>query len=175
MTSVLNFLTSMYEGGIGHSQINKARSALSVIYPDIAINKHPLISRVVQGVCNLQSGQVKCLLLWDVNDLRNHLISWNISSDSSVQYTSCKAYCTRATFVFQTWRHVCLRKCCPCALVKDRDFCVSKIVGEIKHVKSGKLFFKHKIQRTGHFVCLSHVSRTIKHDTTTRHCSWSQP
>ena len=75
-----------------------------------------------------------------------------------------KACHTRATFVFETQQHLCLKKCCPCALVKDRFFCVSKIVGEIKHVKSGKLFFKHKIQRTNHFVCISHVLRAIKHD-----------
>ena len=65
---------------------------------------------------------------------------------SEAELLISKACRTRATFVFQTRRHLCLRKCCPCALVKDRDFCISKIVGEIKHAKSGKLFFKHKIQ-----------------------------
>ena len=96
MTSVLNFLTSLYERGIGHSQINKARSALSVIYPDVAIGKHPFISRFVRGVRNLRSGQVKYPLLWDAKELLNHLISWNVSSDSSVQDISRKLVATLA-------------------------------------------------------------------------------
>ena len=33
-----------------------------------------------------------------------------------------------------------------CVLVKDRDFCISMIIGEIKYVKSEKLSFKNKIQ-----------------------------
>ena len=53
VTSVLNFLTSMYERGIGHSHIKRASSALSSMYPDVAISKHPLISRFVRGVRNL--------------------------------------------------------------------------------------------------------------------------
>ena len=96
MTSVLNFLTSMYERGIGHSQINKTRSALSVIYPDVAIGKHPLISRFVRGVRNLRSGQVKYPLLWDAKELLNHLISWEISSDASIQDISRKLAATLA-------------------------------------------------------------------------------
>ena len=48
-------------------------------------------------------------------------------------------------FGLQTQRILCLRKCCRYAVLRNRDFCVSKIVGEIKDVKSGKLFLKHKI------------------------------
>ena len=35
-----------------------------------------------------------------------------------------------------------------CALPRNGDNCVSKIVGEIKHVKSGKLFLKHRISQS---------------------------
>ena len=55
VTTVLEFLTTLYERGIGYSQINKARSALSVLYPDIQIGKHSLISRFVHGVRNLRT------------------------------------------------------------------------------------------------------------------------
>ena len=35
------------------------------------------------------------------------------------------------------------RKCCPCVLLRARDYCVSHIVGMIKSVKSVNLFLKH--------------------------------
>ena len=96
VTSVLNFSTSLYERGIGHSQINKVRSALSVIYPDVAIGKHPLISRFVSGVRNLRSGQVKYPLLWNAQDLINYLPLWHISADDSIQDISRKLVATLA-------------------------------------------------------------------------------
>ena len=96
MTSVLNFLTSMYERGIGHSQVHKTHSALSVIYPDIAVGKHPLISRFARGVQNLRSGQVKCPLLWDAKELLNPLSSWEVSTNASIQDISHKLAATLA-------------------------------------------------------------------------------
>ena len=80
-------------------------------------------------------GKVRVNHLLYMDDLKLHG-----KNEKQIQHS--KAYRTRATFVFQTQRHLCLRKCCPCALVKDRDFCVSKVVGEIKHVKSGKNVFQ---------------------------------
>ena len=96
VTSVLNFLTLLYERGIGHSQIDIVRSALSVIYPDIAISKHPLISRFVQGVQNLHSGQVKYPLLWDAQDFIRYHASWNLLSNASFQDISRKLAATLA-------------------------------------------------------------------------------
>ena len=93
---MLEFLTSLYERGIGHSQINKVRSALSVVYPDVAIGKHPLVSRFVRGVRNLRPGQVKYPLLWNAQDLITHLASWEISSDSLMQDISRKLATTLA-------------------------------------------------------------------------------
>ena len=69
VTTVLEFLKTLYERGIGYSQINKARSALSVLYPDIQIGKHSLISRFVHGVRNLRTPQPKYPILWDAKDV----------------------------------------------------------------------------------------------------------
>ena len=96
VTSVLNFLTSLYDRGIGHSQINKVRSALSVIYPAVTIGKHPLISRFFRGVRNLRSEQVKYPLLWNAQDLINYLSSRKISSNASIHDISRKLVATLA-------------------------------------------------------------------------------
>ena len=90
VTTVLEFLTTLYERGIGYSQINKARSALSVFYPDIQIGKHSLISRFVQGVKNLRRPQPKYPLLWDAKDLLLYLANWKLTSTSSLKDISLK-------------------------------------------------------------------------------------
>jgi len=66
---VLEFLTTLHERDIGYSQINKARSALSVFCLDIQIGKHSLISRFVHGVRTFRTPQPKYPILWDSKDL----------------------------------------------------------------------------------------------------------
>jgi len=65
LNTVLYFLTTLHERGIAYSQINKARSALSVLYRDIQLGKHSLISRFVCGVMNLRNPQPKYPTLYD--------------------------------------------------------------------------------------------------------------
>ena len=55
----------------------------------------------------------------------------------SVAHTGNFCASNTKTFLF--------KKICPCALLRDKDFYVSTIVGEITHVKSGKLNFKHRV------------------------------
>jgi len=65
LNTVLYFLTTLHERGIAYSQINKARSALSVLYRDIQLGKHSLISRFVCGVRNLRNPQPKYPTIYD--------------------------------------------------------------------------------------------------------------
>ena len=90
MISVLSFLTSLFERGIGYSQINKARSALSVLYPDVQIGRHSLISRFLHGVRNLRTPQPKYPFLWDAKDLLHYLATWTISPSSSLKDITMK-------------------------------------------------------------------------------------
>ena len=90
LNTVLAFLTTLYERGIDYSQINKARSALSVLYPDIQIGKHSLISRFVQGVRNLRTPQPKYPILWDAKDLLLYLANWKVSSTSPLKDITLK-------------------------------------------------------------------------------------
>ena len=90
--SVLSFLTSLFERGIGYSQINKARSALSVLYPDMQIGRHSLISRFLHGVRNLCTPQPKYPFPWDVKDVLHFLTNWTISPLSSLWQCSCSSW-----------------------------------------------------------------------------------
>ena len=90
VTTVLEFLTTLYERGIGYSQMNKARSALSVLYPDIQIGKHSLISRFVHGVRNLRTPQPKYPILWDAKDLLLYLANWKVTSTSPLKDITLK-------------------------------------------------------------------------------------
>ena len=88
--TVLLCLTSLYERGIGYSQINKARSALSVLYPDVQSGRHSLISRLLHGVRNLRKPQPKYPFLWDAKDLLLYLVNWPISPTSPLKDITLK-------------------------------------------------------------------------------------
>ena len=88
--TVLAFLTTLYERGIGYSQINKARSALSVLCLDIQIGKHSLISRFVHGVRNSRTPQLKYPILRDAKDFLLYLANWEASSTSSLKDITLK-------------------------------------------------------------------------------------
>ena len=90
VTTVLEFLTTLYKRGIGYSQINKARSALSVLYPDIQIGKHSVISRFVHGVRNLRTPQPKYPILWDAKDLVLYVANWKVTSISPLKDITLK-------------------------------------------------------------------------------------
>ena len=84
------FLTVLYERGIGYSQISKAHSALSVLYPDVQIGQNSLISRFFHGVRNLCTPQPKYPFLWDAKDLLLHLVNWPISPMSPLKDITLK-------------------------------------------------------------------------------------
>ena len=90
VTSVLSFVTSLYERGIGYSQINKARSALSALCPDVQIGKLPLISWFVHGVKNLRNPQPKYPFLWDAKEVLLYLANWKVTSSSPLKDISVK-------------------------------------------------------------------------------------
>jgi len=102
LNTVLAFLTTLYERGIGYSQINKARSALSVFCLDIQIGKHSLISRFVHGVRNSRTPQLKYPILRDAKDLLLYLANWEASSTSSVKDITLKLVTIMACISTQT-------------------------------------------------------------------------
>ena len=75
---VLQFLTSLYEAGLGYSTINTARSALStvVFMPDnCTIGSHPLIIRFIKGIFELRTPKPRHTHTWDVGEVLNYFKS----------------------------------------------------------------------------------------------------
>ena len=89
VSSVLNFLASLYERGIGHSQIYKVRSALSNTPTLQSANTH-LFHGLLKGYEPALWTDEISFLLWNAQDLIRYLASWNLSSDDSIQETSRK-------------------------------------------------------------------------------------
>ena len=80
--TLIAFLTHMFNKGIGFSQINTARSAISVLYSlsGPRLGDDPLVSRCMRGVQSLRQPQPKYPILWDVSVLLLHLQGWNVST-----------------------------------------------------------------------------------------------
>lgn len=70
MNNVVEFLTELYEKGLGYSALNTARSALSALGISIesfSAGHHPLVIRFLKGVYNLRPPKARYAEIWDVN------------------------------------------------------------------------------------------------------------
>lgn len=81
--SVSTFLSANYQAGASYSSINTARSALSLILPEIdhySVGNHPLITRIVKGVSREKPPLPKYEHAWDPSKVLEHLSQlWPIS------------------------------------------------------------------------------------------------
>ncbi len=76
MNKVLDFLTELYDQGLGYSGINTARCALSsliVMEGNMTIGKHPLVQRLVRGVYQKRPSLPRYKNTWDTNKVLHHL------------------------------------------------------------------------------------------------------
>lgn len=70
VTDVIEFLTELFQSGIGYSCLNTARSALSavIVFPDnTPAGSHPLVVRFMKGVFERRPSLPKYKSTWDVN------------------------------------------------------------------------------------------------------------
>ena len=70
VTDVIEFLTELFQSGIGYSCLNTARSALSsvIVFPDNKpVGSHPLVVRFMKGVFERRPSLPKYTSTWDVN------------------------------------------------------------------------------------------------------------
>lgn len=76
-SQVLDFLTVLYDSGLGYSAINTARSALSQIVAYKkgfrTIGAHPFVIRFLKGVYNLRPPVPRYTEMWDVGKLLQKL------------------------------------------------------------------------------------------------------
>lgn len=75
LTDVLEYLTSLFDKGLGYSSLNSARSALSTLiyHNDVPIGQHPMVKRLMKGVFNLRPALPRNTVCWDVGVLLNYI------------------------------------------------------------------------------------------------------
>ena len=76
LEDAIEFLTEVFNSGVGYSAVNTARSALSsiIILPDgLTFGEHPLVHQFLKGVFELKPSLPKYKEIWDVAIVLNHL------------------------------------------------------------------------------------------------------
>ena len=76
--TVLDFMTSLFESGLGYSALNTARSALSAICftrDSVTVGTHPLVVRFMRGVFNMRPTLPRYKEIWDVSKVLLYLKS----------------------------------------------------------------------------------------------------
>lgn len=90
---VLEFLTSLYNKGLGYSSINTARSALSaILWSDEGktIGNFPIVKRFLKGVFELRPSLPRYQHTWDANIVLNYLKNFYPLQDYGLEEISHK-------------------------------------------------------------------------------------
>lgn len=90
---VLNFLSGLYDSGLGYVSINTARSALSSRFGELdghPIGSHPLVIRLCKGVGRLRPPKCKYDETWDASLVLELLKNWNDNGSLSLLELSMK-------------------------------------------------------------------------------------
>ena len=72
---MVNFLTHLFQNGLGYSAISTARSALGTFIniENIPLGQHPIISRLLKGIYTSRPAIPKTVVVWDCNIVLNYL------------------------------------------------------------------------------------------------------
>jgi len=93
LNDVLEFLSGLFEEGLGYSAINTARSALSLILDPIegfAVGKHPTIVRLLKGIANSRPPHARYETIWDAGVVLTLFKSWGKNSQLSLKNLTLK-------------------------------------------------------------------------------------
>ena len=97
ISSILEYLTELYESGCGYSVINTACCALSAIgtvKEGFAVGAHPLIVRFMKGVFNLKPTKPRYCETWDVSTVLLYLQKLSPVSKLSLKLLSLIWLCS---------------------------------------------------------------------------------
>ena len=84
----INFLAKLYDSGIGYSDINTARSAVSSIVAlpnSTSFGAHPMICRFLRGVFELKPSLPRYEDIWNVNAVLTYLSSLRLPQDLTLK------------------------------------------------------------------------------------------
>ena len=78
IATVLDFVVSLHEKGLGYSTLNTYRSAISAIvlpHNDVTIGSNPIISRFMKGIFKINPPTPRYKTTWDPHIVLNYLSS----------------------------------------------------------------------------------------------------
>ena len=93
VNKVLDFLQELYEGGLGYSCLNTARSALSsfiVLKGNITAGNHPLVQRFLKGVFPTRPAIPHYVSTWDTSLVLDYLKTLHPRKDIDLQNLTYK-------------------------------------------------------------------------------------
>ena len=92
VNNVLQFLTLLFESGLGYSSIDTARSTLSPLDcgSTFPVGNHPLICRFMRGVYISRPTQSRYTTIWDVKVVLDYFRQWKDNKELSLKELSLK-------------------------------------------------------------------------------------
>ncbi len=72
----MNYLASLYKEGLQHCTINTARSAISMTHRQVEgqqVGKHPMVTRLMQGIYNKRPPTPRYSSTWDVRLVTSYI------------------------------------------------------------------------------------------------------
>ena len=138
LNNVLDFLTELFESGIGYSAINTARSALSVLgimCDGVTIGAHPVVIRYLKGAFNLRPSVPRHSQVLDVSCVLKILRGLSSVKDLSLKNLSLKLVMLMSLITAS--RTQSLHLLTMEGLVKDRLGYTIQINGLVKQARPG--------------------------------------
>jgi site-specific recombinase XerD len=133
---VLEFLTELYEEGLGYSAINTARSALSAVMKTDngkTVGADPRVVRFLKGVFELRTPMPKYKDIWDVNILLQFFRNMKENKDLSLKELTKKLCALLLISTAQRVQTLCFINI-GCIKI-DKDECRIHIAGKLKHTR----------------------------------------
>ena len=75
LAQVIEFLLTLFNGGLSYSSLNTACSALTSILPSIdgiPVGQHPLVIRFLKGIFESHPAMPRYTAVWDVNQVLDY-------------------------------------------------------------------------------------------------------
>ena len=91
--NAIEFLSSLFQSGLGYSAINTARSALSTILildNGMKFGEHPLVCRFIKGIFQLKPSLPRYADVWDVTTVLDHLKTYKLAHQLTLKELTLK-------------------------------------------------------------------------------------
>ena len=100
----VEFLTVLFQSGIGYSAINSARSAISTLLinnPGLSIGNSPAVKRFLKGVYEIRPPSPKYKVIWDVDIVLQFLKNFHPNEELPLSYLTYECVTLVALFSMQ--------------------------------------------------------------------------